>query len=117
MNRSRMTRRTLLKGAALATTSAMAAGPWVSTSHAAGKLALGLWDHWVPGANDVLRKAILDRAEKARVEIQLDFITSIGSKNLLTAQAEAQARTGQPGGCEELSRTSPRSIPTVFSWC
>jgi hypothetical protein len=90
---SRMTRRTFVKGTALATTSVLAA-PWVSTSHAAGKLAMGLWDHWVPGANDVLRKAILDWAETARVEIQLDFITSIGGKNLLTAQAEAQAKTG-----------------------
>jgi hypothetical protein len=90
---SRMTRRTFLGGTALATTSVLT-GPWVSTSHAAGKLALGLWDHWVPGANDVLRKAILDWAETARVEIQVDFITSMGSKNLLTAQAEAQARTG-----------------------
>jgi hypothetical protein len=90
---SRMTRRTFLGGTALATTSVLT-GPWVSTSQAAGKLALGLWDHWVPGANDVLRKAILDWAETARVEIQVDFITSMGSKNLLTAQAEAQARTG-----------------------
>jgi Bacterial extracellular solute-binding protein len=88
-----MTRRRFLQGTALATTSIVAA-PWVSTAHAAGKLALGLWDHWVPGANDALRKAILDWAEKARVEIQLDFITSIGGKNLLTAQAEAQAKTG-----------------------
>jgi len=52
----------------------MASGPWVSTSHAAGKLALGLWVHWVPGAKDVLRRAILDWAEKAKVEIQVDFI-------------------------------------------
>jgi hypothetical protein len=88
-----MTRRTFLQGATLATTS-IVAGPWVSTSHAAGKLALGLWDHWVPGANDALRKTIVDWGEKNRVEIQLDFITSIGSKNLLTAQAEAQAHTG-----------------------
>ncbi|HET7343391.1 MAG TPA: extracellular solute-binding protein [Methylomirabilota bacterium] len=88
-----ITRRAFLKGSTAAAT-AVVAVPWVQTSFAAGKLALGLWDHWVPGANDVLRKTILDWAEKARVEIQLDFITSIGSKNLLTAQAEAQARTG-----------------------
>jgi hypothetical protein len=93
MTPSSSTRRTFLKSTTLAT-AGVVLGPWVSTSHAAGKLALGLWDHWVPGANDVLRKAILDWAEKGRVEIQLDFITSIGSKNLLTAQAEAQAKTG-----------------------
>ncbi len=88
-----MTRRTFLTGTALATTS-IVAGPHVSTSRAAGKLALGLWDHWVPGANEPMRKAILDWAEKNRIEIQLDFITSIGSKILLTGQAEALARTG-----------------------
>jgi hypothetical protein len=94
MKSSRVTRRTFLKSTAVAGASVAATGPWVSTSHAAGKLALGLWDHWVPGANDVLRKTILDWAEKAKVEIQLDFITSIGGKLLLTAQAEAQAKTG-----------------------
>jgi ABC-type glycerol-3-phosphate transport system substrate-binding protein len=74
MKSSRMRRRTFLKSTALATTSAMAAGPCVSTSHAAGKLSLGLWGHWVPGANDVLRKAIVDWAGKAKVEIQVDFM-------------------------------------------
>jgi ABC-type glycerol-3-phosphate transport system substrate-binding protein len=89
---STITRRTFLGGsAAVATT---VAWPWVQTSHAAGKLAIGFWDHWVPGANDALRKAVLEWADKARVEMQIDFITSIGSKNLLTAQAEAQAKTG-----------------------
>jgi hypothetical protein len=88
-----ITRRTFLTTSALAATSVIA-GPHISTSRAAGKLALGLWDHWVPGANNVLRKEILDWAETAKVETQIDFITSIGSKNTLTAQAEAQAKTG-----------------------
>jgi len=92
MARSVITRRTFLTGAVAATS--IVAGPYLRTSGAAGKLALGLWDHWVPGANDVLRKAVLDWTEKSRVDVQIDFITSIGSKNLLTAQAEAQARTG-----------------------
>jgi hypothetical protein len=94
MKSLRMTRRVFLKGAAVATTSAVAGGPWVSTSHAAGTLAIGFWDHWVPGANDVLRKATLDWAEKARVSVQIDFITGMGNKLLLTGQAEAQAKTG-----------------------
>jgi hypothetical protein len=93
MSLSAISRRVFLKGSAGIAT-ALAVPFWARTSHAAGKLALGLWDHWVPGANDVLRKAILDWAENAKVQIQLDFITSIGSKNLLTAQAEAQAKTG-----------------------
>jgi len=64
------------------------------TAHAAGKLTLGLWDHWVPGANDVLRKVATEWGEKNKVEVTIDFITSIGQKNILTAQAEARAKTG-----------------------
>jgi extracellular solute-binding protein len=93
MDSSTMTRRTFLTGTALATTSIVAA-PHVSTSHAAGKLMLGFWDHWVPQGNDVMRKMVLDWAEKNRVQIQLDFITGQGNKLLLTGQAEDQAKTG-----------------------
>jgi ABC-type glycerol-3-phosphate transport system substrate-binding protein len=93
MKPTTITRRRFLQATALATTSIVAA-PWASTSHGAGKLAIGFWDHWVPGANDVLRKAVLDWAEKGRVEIQLDFITGMGNKLLLTGQAEAQGRAG-----------------------
>ncbi|MCI0754706.1 ABC transporter substrate-binding protein [Teichococcus vastitatis] len=59
-----------------------------------GRLALGLWDHWVPAGNDAMRKIVMDWGQKNRVEIQLDFITSVGSKNLLTIAAESQARQG-----------------------
>ena len=50
MLRSRITRRTLLAKTALATT-ALVAAPYVRGAHAAGKLSIGFWDHWVPGAN------------------------------------------------------------------
>ena len=49
--RSGMTRRTAIKTAALATT-ALIAAPYVRGAHAAGKLSIGFWDHWVPGANN-----------------------------------------------------------------
>jgi hypothetical protein len=29
----------------------MIAAPFVRTANAAGKLSIGFWDHWVPGAN------------------------------------------------------------------
>ena len=48
--RSGMTRRSVIKTAALATT-ALIAAPYVRGAHAAGKLSIGYWDHWVPGAN------------------------------------------------------------------
>ena len=46
-------RRTFLKYAAGAGAFSLAA-PYVKTSHSAGSLSLGIWDHWVPGVNAVL---------------------------------------------------------------
>ena len=86
------TRRTVLQTAALATT--LLARPFVRGAHAAGKLSVGFWDHWVPGANQPLEKLCRAWAEKEKVELTVDFITSNGDKDLLTVAAEAQARTG-----------------------
>ena len=49
------TRRNILKSAALGSVAAIAA-PYVKDSYAAGSLSLGVWDHWVPGANNALTK-------------------------------------------------------------
>jgi hypothetical protein len=84
---------------ALKTTAAIAAGAalplvHIRTAGAAGKLTCGFWDHWVPGANDMMRKLITEWSDKNKVETSVDFITSVGNKNLLTIAAEAQAKTG-----------------------
>ena len=86
------TRRSVLRNAALATT-AMAV-PFVRGAHAAGKLSVGWWDHWVPGANEPLEKLCREWAEKEKIDLKLDFITSNGDKDLLTVAAEAQAKSG-----------------------
>jgi len=39
-------------GTAAKATAAVIAAPYVHTSHAAGKLAVGFWDHRVPGVGD-----------------------------------------------------------------
>src|SRR5438105_12447313 len=90
MGISRLTRRTLLQTAA---TTALAA-PFVHGAYAAGKLAVGFWDHWVPGANNTCTALINEWAAKEKVEMQIDYIPSQGFKNLLTIAAEAQARSG-----------------------
>src|ERR1700752_1504170 len=87
-----LTRRAVLRTAALATTSL--AMPFVRGAHAAGKLSLGFWDHWVPRANDTMTKLCHEWAEKEKVEIAIDFITSQSDKLTITAAAEAQARSG-----------------------
>ncbi len=91
--RSGMTRRTAIKTAALATT-ALIAAPYVRGAHAAGKLAIGYWDHWVPGANKTSEALTREWAEKEKVEVSIDYIPSQGNKNLLTIAAEAQAKSG-----------------------
>jgi len=93
MRRNRMTRRRFVVGTTAATAVAIAA-PYVRTASAAGSLTLGLWDHWVPGANDTCTKIINEWAEREKVDVKVDYITAQGNKLLLTVAAEAQARAG-----------------------
>jgi ABC-type glycerol-3-phosphate transport system substrate-binding protein len=66
----------------------------IRTAGAAGKLAVGFWDHWVPKGNEILRKQIQTWADKNKVDVAIDFITSVGYKLELTAAEEAQAGEG-----------------------
>jgi ABC-type glycerol-3-phosphate transport system substrate-binding protein len=77
-----------------AVSGAFIAAPFVRGAHAAGKLALALWDHWVPNANNATSALIKEWADKEKVEVQVDFITSQGNKLLLTGAAESQAKSG-----------------------
>jgi ABC-type glycerol-3-phosphate transport system substrate-binding protein len=97
MSRSSLTRRALLKAAAL-TPPVFAAGslsaPFVRGAYAAGRLSVGIWDHWVPGASQVIQKLTQEWANKEKVDLSFDLITSNGDKLALTIAAEAQARAG-----------------------
>jgi ABC-type glycerol-3-phosphate transport system substrate-binding protein len=86
-----ISRRTALKAGAAA-----AALPLVNihTASSAGRLTLGLWDHWVKATNPVLQQIAEEWGKKNNVEVKIDFITSIGNKMILTQAAEAQARSG-----------------------
>ena len=66
----------------------------VRTAGAAGKLAIGFWDHWVPAANAVMKSQVEAWANKNKVDVRMDFITSVGNKLLLTGAAEALAKEG-----------------------
>ena len=72
----------------------MITAPYVRGAHAAGKLSIGFWDHWVPGANKASIDLVNEWAAKEKVEVQIDYITGQGSKLLLTIAAEAQAKSG-----------------------
>jgi ABC-type glycerol-3-phosphate transport system substrate-binding protein len=73
---------------------ALVTAPYVRGAYAAGKLSVGFWDHWVPGANKTLTDLVNEWAEKEKVEAQIDYITSQGQKLLVTISAEAQAKSG-----------------------
>ena len=66
----------------------------IRTAGAAGKLAVGFWDHWVPDGNAIMQKQVNAWADKSKVDVQVDFITGNGNKLLMTGVAEAQAKTG-----------------------
>lgn len=89
-----MSARTFDRRRFLAASGAAALAPYVRTSRAAGSLAVGFWDHWVPGANDALARLCNEWGAKEKVDLKIDFITSQGSKLLLTITSEAQAKSG-----------------------
>ncbi len=97
MSTSSLTRRTVLKAAALTPpvfAASSLAAPFVRGAFAAGKLSIGAWDHWVPGASQDLQKICQEWAAKEKVELTMDLITSVGDKDLLTLMSEGQARSG-----------------------
>jgi len=91
---SRKLSRRQFVAATAATSAALVTAPYVRGAYAAGKLSIGFWDHWVPGANKASADLVNEWAAKEKVEVQIDYITSQGNKLLLTIAAEAQAKTG-----------------------
>ena len=92
MKKAKLTRRQFVATSAAA--SAMVAAPFVRTAHAAGKLSIMFWDHWVPGGNNASKALCEEWGAKNKVELQIDYMTSQGHKNLLTIAAESQAKSG-----------------------
>ncbi len=68
--------------------------PFVRGAYAAGRLSFGVWDHWVPGAAEELKKICAERAVKEKVDLNVDLVTSNGDKDRLTLMAEGQAKAG-----------------------
>jgi ABC-type glycerol-3-phosphate transport system substrate-binding protein len=89
----KISRRQFVTTAAMSS-AALVAAPYVRGAYAAGKLSVGFWDHWVPGANKTSADLVNEWAAKERVEVQIDYITSQSNKLLLTIAAEAQAKSG-----------------------
>ncbi|WOH78318.1 extracellular solute-binding protein [Bradyrhizobium sp. BEA-2-5] len=93
MSRKKLSRREFVAATALSS-AALITAPYVRGAYAAGKLSMGFWDHWVPGANSASTELVNEWAAKEKVEVQIDYITSQGNKNIVTIAAEAQAKSG-----------------------
>src|SRR6201987_5839161 len=93
MSRKKLTRRQFVAATA-ASTAALVSAPYVRSARAAGSLSIGFWDHWVPDPNKTSEAIVREWAEKEKVEVSIDYITSQGDKNLVTIAAEAQAKSG-----------------------
>ena len=91
MRVGKLSRRRLMAATAAA---GVVGAPFVRSANAAGSLSIGLWDHWVPGANDVQAAIIKEWADREKVDVKIDFITSQGNKLLITLAAESQAKSG-----------------------
>jgi hypothetical protein len=70
---NRFSRRRSLQIAAAASTLPLV---HIRTAGAAGKLAVGFWDHWVPQANPVMQKQVNTWADKNKVETSMDFTSA-----------------------------------------
>jgi ABC-type glycerol-3-phosphate transport system substrate-binding protein len=77
-----------------AVSAATIAAPFVRTAGAAGSLSLALWDHWVPGANTAMTEICQAWADKEKVNLQIDYLSTQGNKLYLTIAAEALAKSG-----------------------
>src|SRR4029077_19549250 len=93
MSGRKLSRRQFVAATALSS-AALITAPYLRTAHAAGKLTMGFWDHWVPGANKASTDLVNEWAAREKVEVSIDYIPSQGNKNLLTIAAEAEAKSG-----------------------
>ena len=89
MNRTLLTRRTVLQTGAAATAALTA--PFVRGAYAAGKLSFGVWDHWVPGASRGIEKDLHRMGGKGKGRPQFR------SDHLERRQGPADLDGGRPG--------------------
>src|SRR5438445_503887 len=62
MSRKKLSRRQFVAATALSS-AALITAPYIRGAHAAGKLTIGFWDHWVPGANKASTDLVNEWAE------------------------------------------------------
>ena len=90
MSRKKLSRRQFVAATALSS-AALITAPYVRGAYAAGKLSIGFWDHWVPGANKTSTALVKEWAAKEKVEVSIDYISEPGQRD------PAEDRRRRPG--------------------
>src|SRR5229473_1923571 len=93
MSRKKLSRRQFVAATAMSS-AALISAPYIRTAYAAGKLNVGFLGSLGTDANKASTALVNEWAEKEKVEVSIDYITSQGNKTLVTIAAEAQAKTG-----------------------
>ena len=94
MSKHGITRRSVMRNGAGVLAATAVGAPMVHAQGTGGTIRCGFWDHWVPAGNGILRELCAEWGRANRVEVNIDFITSVGNQNLLTIAAQAQSRSG-----------------------
>ena len=94
MSSNGITRRGVMRNGAGVLAATAVGAPMVHAQGTGGTIRAGFWDHWVPAGNGILRELCAEWGQRNRVEVNIDFITSVGNQNLLTIAAQAQSRSG-----------------------
>lgn len=94
MSSNGITRRNVLRNGAGVLAATAVGAPMVHAQGTGGTIRCGFWDHWVPAGNGAMRELCQEWGQRNRVEVNIDFITSVGNQNLLTIAAQAQSRSG-----------------------
>lgn len=94
MSKHGITRRNVMRNGAGVLAATAVGAPMVHAQGTGGTIRCGFWDHWVPAGNGILRELCAEWGRANRVEVNIDFITSVGNQNLLTIAAQAQSRSG-----------------------
>jgi spermidine/putrescine-binding protein len=90
MSRKKLSRRQFVAATALSS-AALISAPYIRGAHAAGKLTIGFWDHWVPDANNASTALVDEWAAKEKVEVSIDYKARKYAGGLIPTPAPATA--------------------------
>ncbi|MDH5751376.1 MAG: hypothetical protein OEZ59_03025 [Deltaproteobacteria bacterium] len=72
----------------------LSGGPFVHTSHSAGRLVITTWEHWSPAANSLLQRLARAWGRRNGVDVNIHLVSSLGSREIQAISAQQRAGIG-----------------------